>query len=91
MTDIEAQKSFAELQAKCQVLEAQVAALTAFTCAILDANPRRDELVTRWLNYLSPALEQFAKLDDASCRTAAFIPGWVDTFPVAKRGPRSDS
>lgn len=69
---------FILLQQKVEALEARVAALTAFACAMLDANPRRDELQTRWAMHISPALTRFAALDDIGRKCAATVPAWID-------------
>lgn len=67
-----------ELQAKCDILQAQVAALTAFACATLDSNPRRDELQTRWAIHLAPAIKNFSQYNDQRIQWAATVPGWID-------------
>ena len=89
MTDSSSQQ-LGELQARCHLLEARVAALTAFACAMLESNPRRDELLTRWSNLLGPALEQFSSLDEISITHGSFIPTWVDTFPEVNRQSKSE-
>lgn len=66
------------LQQKVEALEARVAALTAFACAMLDSNPRRDELQTRWAMHISPSLTRFAALDDIGRKCAATVPAWID-------------
>ena len=85
MTDIEAHRKIGELRARCDILQARVAALTAFACAMLESNPRRDELLTRWGNLLGPALEQFANLDEVSIEHGSMIPTWADTFPEVNK------
>lgn len=67
-----------ELQAKCDILEAQVAALSAFACATLDSNPRRDELQTRWAIHLAPAIKNFSQYNDQRILWASMVPGWID-------------
>ncbi|WP_395026272.1 hypothetical protein [Comamonas odontotermitis] len=89
MTSAEIERAIGVLQADQKILQARVAALTAFAGAILESNPRRDELLTRWGHLLGPALHQFADLEKLSSDAGSFIPFWVDTFPSANREKNS--
>lgn len=89
MTDPEIQRAIGELQAQQKIMKARVAALTAFACAMLESNPRRDELLTRWGHLLGPALDQFADLEKASTDAGELIPLWADTFPSVNREKKS--
>ncbi len=79
MHDLDAHREIGELKARCDILSARLAALTAFTCAILESNPRKDELQTRWAKHLGPAIEHFSKLDDVGVKFSASVPAWVAT------------
>lgn len=76
--DLAMHRSIGELKARCMILESRVAALTAFACALLESNPRRDELQTRWANHLGPAVDQFAGLGKEQTNFAASVPAWVE-------------
>lgn len=77
MIDEEAHRAIGELKARCMMLESRVAALAAFACAMLEGNPRCDELQTRWGKHLGPALEALSGLDQDRIDSASIIPGWV--------------
>ena len=77
MIDEDIHKSIGELKARCMFLESRVAALTAFACAILEPNAKRDELQTRWANHLGPAVQQFSELGEEQIAAASALPGWV--------------
>lgn len=75
--DLDAYRTIGELRARCDMLEARVAALAAFACAVLEANPRCDELQTRWGKHLGPALNEFAGLEKVQTDAGAAVPAWV--------------
>ncbi len=93
MTDVQAHAEIGALAARCDILAARVAALTAFACALMETHPKRDELSTRWANNLGPALESLATLNDDGIQFGATIPAWVDHPLSGKPGshmPRAD-
>lgn len=77
MTDPDTSFLIGTLKARCMILESQMAALTAFTCAILETHPRRDEMQTRWSKHLGPALERFSSLSEDQTAACVSIPAWV--------------
>lgn len=80
-TDIAAQQKIGDLKARCDILEARVAALIAFTAAILQDHPRRDLLQTRWANAIGPALLQIGPgLGDLAQNQSTAVPGWATHY-----------
>ena len=88
--DLDARQTIGELRARCETLEERVAALTAFACAMLDANPRRDELQTRWGKHLGPALSMFAGIEKTQTDAGSAVPGWVMYRLQGEPAPSSD-
>lgn len=82
--------SIGTLKGNCIILEARVAALTAFACAILQSNPRRDELQTRWGKHLGPALSMFAGTEKTQTDAGSAVPGWVMYRLQGEPAPGSD-
>jgi hypothetical protein len=71
-------RDIGKLKAKCEILEARVASLTAFTCALIESHPSKDVLLTKWANNLGPALHEIGPgLGEAVNKIAASVPGWV--------------
>ena len=67
-----------KLTARCTVLDARVAALTAFAAAVLKDHPQRDLIQTRWSEYLGPALHEAGPgLGQSEIEVAADLPAWV--------------
>lgn len=67
-----------QLKARCMILESRMASLAAFTAALLKDHPARDQLQTRWADYLGPALQQIGPgLDKENVDFAASVPGLV--------------
>ena len=67
-----------ELKARCIILESRVASLTAFAAALLKDHLARDQIQTRWADYLGPAIEQIGPgLGKDEISFASSVPGWV--------------
>lgn len=81
-----AHREIGELKARCMMLESRVSALAAFACALLDSNPRKDELQTRWSKHLGPALHQFSGLGEDQKNSGIAIPAWVEFHLSGKSG-----
>lgn len=84
MTDVStaAYESIGELKARCESLEAKVAALTAFACTMLEHSPSRDMLQTRLVvTHLGAALAELGPdLGHAGTTAAASVPAWIDHY-----------
>ena len=66
------------LQARCMILESRMTALTAFVAALLKNHPQRDQLQTRWADYLGPAMQELGPgLGNDEINMASSVPGWV--------------
>jgi hypothetical protein len=66
------------LKAQCMILESRVAALAAFVAALLKDHPQRDQLQTRWAEYLGPALHEFGPgLGSDEVSMAVSLPNWI--------------
>lgn len=66
------------LRARCMILESRLTALTAFVAALLKDHPQRDQLQTRWADYLGPAMEECGPgLGSDEIRAASLLAGWV--------------
>lgn len=66
-----------DLSVRCKTLEARMAALAAFTCTLLEGNSRRDELMSRWVKHLAPALKEFSGVTPWDRTMGSTIPAWV--------------
>ncbi|MGE4240338.1 hypothetical protein [Ramlibacter sp.] len=76
--DKETADAIGALTARCEALDARVAAMAAFAAAVLKDHPHRDLLQTRWGDYLGPALLDLGPgLEPQDLDRGASVPGWV--------------
>lgn len=78
MDILELSREIGALKAQCMIADARVAALAAFAAALLKDHPARDQIQTRWAQYLGPALLEIGPgLGADETKMASMVPGWV--------------